>query len=94
MPTMESTHEVKERDDGALVAYVERELGPSQVGVALPHPAGDGWLTILWAENGQSAEFTTHAAGSRLDVNAREAVRQLLEFHASIIARLVAAVDK
>lgn len=94
MPTMESTYEIKEREDGALVAYVERALGPSQVGVAMPHPAGNGWLTILWDEQAQSAEFTAHAAGSRCDEKAREAVRQLLEFHAAIIARLVAAVEK
>lgn len=94
MPTTESTHEIKERGDGALVAHVERVPWPIQVGVALPHPAGDGWLTILWDENARSTEFTVHSAGSRRDENAREAARQLLDFHAASIARLVEAVGK
>lgn len=94
MPTTESTHEIKERGDSALVAHVERVPWPIQVGVALPHPAGDGWLTILWDENARSTEFTVHSAGSRRDENAREAARQLLEFHAAIVARLVEAVGK
>ncbi|ART68164.1 MULTISPECIES: hypothetical protein [Mycobacterium] len=85
MPTAESTYQINEREDGALVATVERPEWPEvprQVGVAMPHPSGERWLVIVWDENAGSADFLAED---------RAAALQVLDFHAALVARLVEA---
>lgn len=84
VPTAESTYEINEREDGALVATIDRPEWPEvpmQVGVTMPHPSGVRWLVIVWDENAASADFLAEDRSSAL---------QVLDFHAALVARLVA----
>jgi hypothetical protein len=81
---VKSTYQINEREDGALVASIDRPEWP-----VLPIQAGvikqvnTQFIVILWDENGGSADFTTDDRAQAL---------QVLDFHAALVARLVAAV--
>ncbi|OMB79228.1 hypothetical protein [Mycolicibacterium conceptionense] len=87
MSTQELTYEIAEGEDGKrLVATIdipERDF-PLQVGVAV-HVV-DAWVVILWdervAQDQASASFKSEDRATAL---------QVLDFHAALVTRLVAA---
>lgn len=82
MSTTEHTYQIEEREDGALVATVTvpGRITPLQVGIA--RGSARNWVVILWDENAGSADFV---------VEDRATALQVLDFHAALVARLVAA---
>lgn len=87
MSTQELTYQIEEGEDGQrLVALIDGDGRPMplQAGVAVQMSA-DNWLVIVWDEN-----IEDHSSAS-FHVEDRAAALQVLDFHATLVARLIAS---
>lgn len=90
MSTQELTYQIEEGEDGKrLVAAITLPDGrpfPIQAGVAVYINTADDWLVILWDERDGEDQST-----ASFTVKDRATALQVLDFHAALVTRLVAA---